>query len=128
MNIKVLNEKGEELKQEDPVEQVTPPNVSEDGVYVKEKIAELFNMNSDEARKEASKLETLIEYARLKSDDHSPIGIYWAIKQLGLRLGTPPLGEKMINHAYMYARLYLETKENQEKMDALAGRDINGNN
>lgn len=117
---------GQEAPSEQPKEIGTPPSFEQEGVYLNQQVAELFNMSSDEARRENSKLETLIEYAKAKTDDHSPTGIYWALKQLGLRLGTPPLGEKMINHAYMYARLFLETQASKAKMEQLVKGDIDG--
>ena len=107
-----------------PIEEVTPPDIVQEGVFLQERVAELFDMNSDEARRDSRKIETLIDYAKAKSDDHSPDGIYWALKQLGLRLGTPPLGEKMINHAYMYARLYMESLENKSKREQLLRGDV----
>lgn len=107
-----------------PIEEVTPPDIVQEGVFLQERVAELFNMDSDEARRDSRKIETLIEYAKAKSDDHSPDGVYWALKQLGLRLGTPPLGERMINHAYMYARLYMEGLENKAKREQLLRGDV----
>lgn len=107
-----------------PIEEVTPPDIVQEGVFLQERVAELFNMDSDEARRDSRKIETLINYAKAKSDDHSPDGVYWALKQLGLRLGTPPLGEKMINHAFMYARLYMESLENKAKREQLLKGDV----
>lgn len=118
MDIKILDAAKIEPEAK-PQEVATPPVFEQEGVFVKERVADLFNMSTDDARREGRKLETLIEYAKTKSDDHSPDGVYWALKQLGLRLGTPPLGEKIIDHAYMYARLYLETQSNKKKMDTL---------
>lgn len=124
-DIRIVDQPIEEKKA--PIEEPTPPDFEREGIFLNERVAELFNMGSDEARRDARKIETLIEYAKAKSDDHSPDGVYWALKQLGLRLGTPPLGEKMIDHAYMYARLYMESLENKAKREQLLKGDVDGN-
>lgn len=113
MEIKVENQT------EEKKELSTPPSYEQEGVFLKDRIAQLFNMTEAEKTREGRKLETLIEYAKSKSEDHSPDGIYWSLKQLGLRLGTPPLGEKMLDHAYMYAKLYRETQESKKRLDQM---------
>lgn len=115
MNIKIVNSEGvEEVSQ--PVEIKDPErSIAQDGVLMTQQVAELFDLKPSEINQFKGKLESLIEYAKLKTDDHSPDGIKWAIRQLGVKVGTPPLGENLINYLNIYARLYLEGKHIEEQ-------------
>lgn len=54
-------------------------------------LAQTFDLKPSEAGKYKKELDGLIEYAKLKTDDHSPEGLKWAIRSLGTKLGTPPV-------------------------------------
>lgn len=74
-------------------------------------LAQTFDLKPSETGKYKKELDGLIEYAKLKTDDHSPEGLKWAIRSLGTKLGTPPLGEKLLPYLYRYAYLYMEGKK-----------------
>lgn len=65
--------------------------------------------NASDITKNQDKLETLAEYAKLKSSDRSLEGIKWALRKLGERLNTPTAGEKWIDYMTRYAYLELES-------------------
>ena len=88
-----------------------------DSTLLVEQVAQTFDMKPSEVSQYKGKLESLIEYAKYKTDDHSPEGIKWAIRQLGVKVGTPPRGEKLINYLNLYARLYLEGKHIEERKE-----------
>ena len=52
------------IEEKAPIEEPTPPDFEREGIFLNERVAELFNMGSDEARRDARKIETLIEYAK----------------------------------------------------------------
>jgi len=117
MDIKVVDANGENIQRE--VKEIpTPPTIQPDGVMLREQIAKtLFDFKPSEMSSYKDKLDTLITYAKMKTDDHSPDGIKWALRQLGVKLGTPPLGEKLINYLNVYAKLYLESKRVEAEKD-----------
>jgi|GEM_PF-7114541 len=110
MDIKVLDDRGQDINQE--VKEIeTPEGIQPDGVMLREQVAKnLFDFKPSEMASYKDKLDTLINYAKLKTEDHSPDGLKWALRSLGIKLGTPPLGEKLINYLHVYAKLYLESK------------------
>ena len=100
-----------------------PTVVIPEGTLLAERVAQMFDMKPSEVGRDRSKLNTLIAYAKLKTDDHSPEGLKWAIRSLGNKLGTPALGEKLLPYLCRYAHLYLETKEIEKEMEKY--HDIN---
>ena len=112
MSIKVVDERGEEVK-EVQIEPKDPEGgLVADGMLLTERVArELFDMMPSEISRNKSKLNTLIDYAKTKTEDHSPEGIKWALRNLSLKLGTPPMGEKLISYMTRYAHLDLESQE-----------------
>ena len=99
-----------------PVEQnelKTPENLSppireglETGAFT-----EVLGLSKDDAGKYHDKIDTLIEWAKTQSDDHSLENLKWTIRELGFKLGTPPLGEKQVNYMAEYAFLSLESQK-----------------
>lgn len=76
-------------------------------------MAQVMGLDGDEAEKNRSmeKLETLLEYAKSKTKDHSPENLKWIIRSLELKLGTPPFAEKRINWISRYAYLNMEKRK-----------------
>jgi len=77
-------------------------------------VAQLFDLKTNEVSEYKGKLQTLIDYAKSVSEDHTPEGIKWAIRELSFKVGTPPLGEKMIN----YLSLYAYTRSQRDELDS----------
>lgn len=99
----------------DPIEIKTPPSVSEDGLIMRSEVAKLFDFTPNDISANKNKLDTLIEYAKMKTEDHSPEGLKWAIRQLGVKLGTPPLTERLIEYLHRFAYLELESRRIEEQ-------------
>jgi len=76
----------------------SPNSVVPVGTLLTERVAQLFDLKPSEVSKYTSKLNTLIDYAKVKTEDHSVSGLKWAIKSLGTKLGTPPLGNLGFRH------------------------------
>jgi hypothetical protein len=87
-----------------------------EGILLQEQIGQLFDFKHSEIESYKTELNTLIDYAKKKTDDHSPNGLKWALTDLGLKLGTPPMGEKRIKQLVRYAYLWLETRKHQEEL------------
>lgn len=110
MDIKIVNQNNEEVTPQIK-EPADPATLQQDGVMMVQQVAELFDYKPSEISQQKGKINTLIEYAKTKTDDHSPQGIKWAIRQLGIKLGTPPMTERLIDYLHRYAYLYLEGKK-----------------
>src|SRR3972149_3883448 len=119
MDIKVLDQKGKEIVQEEKRVEANYGQTIPEGILLLEQIGQLFNFRHSEISSYKTELNTLIDYAKLKTDNHTPEGLKWALTDLGLKLGTPPLGEKRIKQMTRYAYLYLETKKHQEELDKM---------
>ena len=114
MNIKIVDQAGQEVVADKGQEvKEGTGTVSPTGEIMFNSISQMFDLKPNEAQSEKSRLTTIIEYAISKTDDHSPEGIKWAIRSLASKLGTPPLGEKMIPYLARYA--YLQT--NRAKLE-----------
>jgi hypothetical protein len=118
VDIKVLDSEGKDINEQEVKSIETPEGIQPDGVMLREQIAKnLFDFKPSETATYKDKLDVLLQYAKLKTDDHSPAGISWALRSLGHKLGTPPLGEKLINYLHVYAKLYLESKRIEAEKD-----------
>jgi hypothetical protein len=113
MSIKVVDEQGVELPPEEPKEVGHPDTeVIADGQLLTQRVGqELFDLKPTEVSREKAKLNTLIDYAKTKTEDHSAEGLKWALRSLSLKLGTPPMGEKLIAYLTRYAYLDLESQK-----------------
>jgi hypothetical protein len=116
MEIKVVDEKGKEQVNE-PVEMA---EAKEEPVITGEllinSIGQMFDLKPSEIGLFSDKIGTLLEYAKSQTEDQSREGLMWAIRELQYKVGTPPLGEKMINYLNKYAYLKLEENKIREEI------------
>lgn len=117
MEIKVLDESGNPVESSTEVTNTPSGTLIPDGDLMRLELASTFDMKPSEASRYKKQLDGLIEYAKSKTDDHSPAGIKWAIRSLGTKLGTPPLGEKLVPYLYRYAYLYKEGRRIESEKD-----------
>jgi hypothetical protein len=84
-------------------------------------VAQVMGLETDgEKRKYGKEIKTLIEWSRTQSDKKDPIQLKWTLRNLQMKLGTPPLSEKMITRAARYAFLDMESKKNEaEKLSLM---------
>lgn len=77
--------------------------------------------NDSERSRYAPKVNTLLEWAKTQTKDHTPESIMWAIRSLELKTGTPPLAEKRINYIARMAYLLMENKKIDAEIKSLSG-------
>ena len=106
MDIKVLDNQGEEVKQTEMKEPEFTP--VPEGEIMLHSVGQMFDLRPTEIPGFKSKINLLIDYAKSQTEDRSLEGIKWAIRSLQGKVGTPPLGEKWINYLSKYAYLKLE--------------------
>ena len=106
MDIKILDQRGEEVKPEPMKESDSLPVIT--GDLMVQSVGQMFDMRPAEILTWKEKIGLLIDYAKTQTDDRTPEGIKWAIRSLQGRVGTPPLGEKWVNYLSKYAWLKLD--------------------
>jgi len=67
------------------------------------------NNYSDEVR-------WLLDYAKDQSEDNSVEGLKWAIRELEIRIGTPPFLEDRVKFMARYAYLFMEGKKTKAEL------------
>lgn len=117
MKITVLDERTGIPIKEEQKEPATPPNIEGGESTLLQQIGTLFDFKPSETAANKDRIETLIAFAKTQTDDHSPESLKWAIRQLTYKVGTPPLGEKMINYLGKYAYLKLEQLRLKKQVD-----------
>lgn len=113
--IKVVNESGEESK---PVEPKSPDTilVGKDEI-LHNAVAQAFDLRPKEMGKYSQKINTILAYAKMQTESHSPANIKWAIRNLEMKLGTPPISENRISYVSRYAYLALEKAKIEGEME-----------
>ena len=117
MEIKVIDDSGAEVVEQTQVNNNPEGTIVPDGALLIDQIGQMFNLRPNEITQYKAKINTLLEYAKLKTDDHSAQGLKWAIRNLGTKLGTPPLGEPLVPYLSRYAHLYLESNKINNEME-----------
>lgn len=84
-------------------------------------IGDVIGLDEGERTRYQDKLQTLRDYAKAKTNDHSHAGLKWAIRDLELKLNTPTIGEKMIDYIHRFAYLELESMKIQKEKEKFYG-------
>ena len=123
MDIKVVDQSGQEIKEES--KEISSPETEVLGgqSFLNDSVADMFDIKPSERSKYSGKINTLIDYAKSKTDQHTPEGIKWAIRSLALKVGTPPLGEKLITYLTTYAYLAIEKQNIEKQMNKYENAD-----
>jgi hypothetical protein len=113
MDIKIVGE----------VQESKPIEMKEDSAmggipYESEKkiIAEMYGLDEVEAKRSDDKVNTLLEYAKSQNKELTPEALRWTLRELELKLGTPPISETMINYMARYAYLMTDKKQIEEEL------------
>lgn len=122
MNIKIVGDNGQ-VNESQPSPVVEASNEPfKGGELMLQQIATLFDFKPSEIAENKDKLNTLLDYAKMKTEDHTPEGLKWALRNLSIKLGTPPMGEKLIVYLTRFAHLESESMRiNAEKEKFLGG-------
>lgn len=70
---------------------------------------------SDKSRN-SEKVQAIVSWAKTQTEDHSPENIKWIIRDLEFKVGSPGIGEKMIDYLYSYVGLIDQKKEIETKL------------
>jgi len=79
-------------------------------------ISEMYGLDEIEAKRSDEKINTLLEYAKSQNKELTPEALRWTLRELELKLGTPPISETMINYMARYAYLMTDKKKIEEEL------------
>ena len=111
MDIKIVGDEPKKKEEKFEHEEIEGP-VSEE---MTQRAVEQVLGIEDNTSKFKNEVRTLIKYAESQTDDHSPESIKWAIRELELKIGTPPFGEHRVRYLARYAYLNMEGKKIDEE-------------
>lgn len=116
-----INDVDQSLVKSEPVEVKTPDTLSPPivGELEVNAVSDVLGLTKEEVGKYQDKLDILLEWAKTKTEDHSPENLKWVIRDLGFNLGTPPLGQKLVNWLAEYAYLNRQSQEINNRLDKM---------
>ncbi len=121
-DIKIIGDDGLEVKPQtevkDPENPISAPLTPTLEIAA---VADVLGISKEDMGLYDDKLQDLLKYAKMKTDDYSQEGIKWALRSLEISLNSPSVGEKMIDYLHRYAYLYLEGQRNNEEMKKFTG-------
>lgn len=80
-------------------------------------ISNFFGIETESERLgQKDKLDTIIKWAKSQTEDHSPENIKWVIRDLEFKLGSPGIGEKIIDYVYQYVGLVGQKQDIDSKL------------
>lgn len=116
MDIKIVDNKGQDVKQEEKeVKEPETITVKLDD-YLLPSIASLFDIKPTEVGQYKEKLKTLLEYAKSQTQEKTPEALKWVIRSLQGKIGSPPFGERWINYLHRYIVLRQEKKKIEDEI------------
>lgn len=71
---------------------------------------------ASEQSRYSEKLKDVLAWAKSQTDDHSPENIRWVIRDLEFKLGSPGVGEKIIDLVHQYIGLSNQKSEIDSKL------------
>lgn len=117
MNINDIDTKD---KTESPKVEIKQPGTISGEFDNTEDIANMLGIERSEIGRNSSKLNTLIDWAKLNTDSEEDIR--WTIRRLESRLGTPPLGMSKLNQLAEYAFLWMQSQDINKKLNDYVSR------
>jgi len=116
MDIKVVNQQGEEVKQEYKGMKEPETVAVKLDEYMLPSIASIFGLKLNEISQYKEELKTLYEYAKTQTEQRTPEALKRVIRSLQGKIGSPPFGERWITYLNRYVKLRMEKNEIEEEI------------
>lgn len=117
-DIRDVDESGNVIEKKEAKQEAQPQGVlevSSDPLLVATEQVLGVETESGKARY-SEKLRTILEWAKLQTEDQSPEGIKWAIRDLQMKIGSPKAGESHIDYLYSFVALSSQREEIDNKL------------
>lgn len=62
------------------------------------------------------KVKAILAWAKTQTEDHSPENLKWVIRDLEFKLGSPGIGEKIVDYVHQYVGLVAQREEIDSKL------------
>lgn len=119
MDIKIIGDNGQEVVPE------SKPFVSEQSISApvmpeleSKAVGQVMGLEKEsELGQYRDEIQTLLDYAKSQTTDHSLDNLKWVIRSLEYKIGTPPLSEKRISYLARYAYLLTEGKKIEKEKE-----------
>lgn len=79
-------------------------------------VAKMLNVEQNSVGRERQKIQAIVDYIKDRTDDHSLDNIKWAIRDLDMKLGSPNLYDRKIDHIYRYVSLSRQKDDIEKKL------------
>lgn len=79
-------------------------------------VLQAFDIDQKDRGLYQDKINTLLSYAKSQGQEVTPANVKWIIRNLEMKLGSPPLSEKRINYVSRYAYLHGEKAKIDREM------------
>ena len=103
-----------ETKEVKTPDQIAPPITTE---LEPKALSDILGLTREEESKYHDKLDTLLEWAKTQTKDHSLENLKWTVRELGFKLGSPPLGQAQVNWLAEYAFLEMESQKVNKRLE-----------
>ncbi len=118
MDIKIVDEKGQETPKPEPVN-VTPPNGLDAPINMGEQaVADIMGIERNEMGKYGDKIALLLRFAKQQDPQASPEKIKWIVRDLDMRLGTAPMAQRRIDYVARVAYLRMQKQSIDNELTA----------
>lgn len=93
-------------KEPEKLEVTNPYGIEEASIH------QILELDGDaDKSKYSNEIKTLYNWVKTQTDDLSPENIKWIVRELQLKLGTPPFGEDRVKFLSRFAYLDMEGKK-----------------
>ena len=126
-----INEQDQSLKVTPTIKADSKPDVPEETLSGPARaeieinaITKSLDIDADDSNY-TDEVRWLLDYAKDQSEDNSVEGLRWAIRELEIKMGTPPFLEDRVKFMARYAYLFMEGKKtNSELKKMTRGFDV----
>lgn len=124
-DIKMVDESGKDLgnqqrvpKTPDVVFQGKPDAITRTAV---EQVMDLDVKNAIQYR---DSVDILVKWAKQETKNGSPEAVKWAIRELEMSLGSPPISEKRVAYVARYAYLRMEKAKLEKEIESYTANSL----
>jgi len=82
-------------------------------------VAQVMGLEGKQKNKYKDQLKTILDWAKSKTEDHSPVNLKWVVRDLSMRISSTPMSEPRITRVARFAYLELQGKKIEAEKHSL---------
>lgn len=116
--IREVDEKGELVVKEQPVLKTTAEVLDIPALDPLEMAThQVLGLETDSEKSRYDfKIKDIVNWAKNTTEDHTPEGIKWAIRDMQMKIGSPRVGESFVDYLHSYIALATQKKDIDSKL------------